>query len=82
MTNPEAPINLMENTSLRTFNTLALVWTDGSSANGDPISEYVVSVAIGIDATDNDYSVLEEGVITKNYLATGLLVGEYYKFKV
>lgn len=82
MTNPEAPINLIENTSLRTFNTLALVWTDGASANGDPISEYVVSVAIGIDATDNDYSVLEEGVITKNYLATGLLVGEYYKFKV
>jgi hypothetical protein len=80
MTNPDAPINLIENTNLRTFNELALLWTDGASNNGSPISDYVVSVAIGIDSTE--FSVLEDMVITKSYQARGLQVAEYYKFKV
>lgn len=57
-----------------------MVWSDGPSSNGSPISDYVVSVAIGIDSTD--FSVLQDMVITKSYTATGLLVSEYYKFKV
>lgn len=80
MTNPDQPINLVENTNLRTFNELALVWTDGPSNNGSPISDYLISIAIGIDSTE--FSVLEDMVITKSYIAKGLQVGEYYKFKI
>jgi hypothetical protein len=80
MTNPDAPVSLIENTNLRTYNTLALVWQDGASPNGDPVFEYVLSIAIGIDSTE--YSVFQDGIVTKSITIAGLTVGEFYKFKV
>jgi len=67
MTNPDEPINLIENTNLRSFTQIAMVWDDGLSGNGSPVYAYVVSVAIGLDSTS--FTVLDDNVITKNYIA-------------
>lgn len=50
MTNPDPPLSLTENTSLRSFTQVAFVWIDGLSNMGAPIIDYQISIADGIDA--------------------------------
>ncbi len=80
ITNPDAPINLIENTSLRSFTQIAMTWQEGALANGSPVVDYTVSMAIGADSTD--FNVLAENIITRSYIATGLSVGTFYQFKI
>lgn len=46
ITKPDAPINLLEDTSLRTASTLGLQWQDGASDGGSVILDYRISYAI------------------------------------
>ena len=80
MTNPDPPINLIENTALRSFTQIALVWDDGVSNKGSSIVNYVVSIAQGANSVA--FTVLENESLVKNYVATGLTVGVFYRFKV
>jgi hypothetical protein len=50
MTNPDPPLGLTENTSLRSFTQVSFVWVDGLSNMGAPIIDYQISIADGIDA--------------------------------
>lgn len=43
---PDAPLNLAEDSALRTISTLGLTWSDGASDGGAPILDYRVSMAI------------------------------------
>jgi hypothetical protein len=70
VTNPDAPINLRENTLARSFTQIALAWDDGASSKGSPIIDYTVTYSIGLNS--NTFVVLQSGVLLKNYISTNL----------
>ncbi len=70
ITNPDAPINLKENTLARSFTQISLVWEDGASSKGSPIIDYIVTYSIGLNS--NNFVVLQSGVLLKTYIATNL----------
>ena len=77
-TTPDAPINLVENTSQRTKSTLGLTWSEGAFNGGATIIDYRVSMAI----QGGSFSELASGLTSAEYLATGLTFGTTYEFKV
>jgi hypothetical protein len=81
MTNPDAPVSLAENTSLRSFFDIAFVWNDGPSNMGSVIIDYELSIADGIEA-DATFSVFESNIVGRAYTAAGLTSGNMYQFKV
>lgn len=76
MTTADAPINLQELTSLRSANAIGMIWEDGASEFGAPVTDYTISIAIGLTSTD--FTVLQELVLTKQFTAESLEVGTYY----
>jgi hypothetical protein len=81
MINPDAPVNFMENTSLRSFTDLAFTWQDGARNMGSPIIDYEISFALGIEY-DGVFSVFSSNIIGRAYTATDLISGQMYQFKV
>jgi hypothetical protein len=80
ITNPDAPLNLAEDYSLRTATSLGLTWGEGLENGGSVVLDYEISYD---DATNGvTYSVLESNILGNSYLATGLTSGSTYKFKV
>jgi len=77
-TNPDAPVSLAENTSLRTKSQLALTWSAATFTGGATIEDYRISIA----EQGGSYSVLATGLVTPEYTATGLTFGTTYEFKV
>lgn len=78
MTEPDSPINLAEDESLRTATSISFTWDEGASNGGDSIIDYRISFA----QESSVYTVLAVGVTAKEYTATGPTAGLYYKFKV
>lgn len=78
LTDPDPPINLLEDTSYRTSSTLALTWEAGATEGGTPVIDY--RVLISDDGVN--YSVLQEGETDFHYVATGLTAGTIYSFVV
>ena len=74
---PDAPSDLTEDLSLRSNSVLAFSWST-TFVGGTPIIDYTVTYDNGLDT----YTVLESGVTSKYYIATGLTYGVTYKFKV
>lgn len=68
MTNPDEPVNLVENTSLRSFYDIAFTWADGASNMGSVIIDYEISHALGIDA-NAVFSVFEANIVGRAYTA-------------
>jgi hypothetical protein len=81
MINPDPPVDLTENTNLRSFFDVAFVWQDGANTNGSPIVDYDISVADGIEA-DASFTIFQANIPTKSYTVTGLTPGNMYQFKV
>jgi hypothetical protein len=81
MTNPDAPVNLIENTSLRSFTQIAFVWQEGANNYGSAIIDYTLSIADGIES-DAVFSVLQANILTKSFTVTDLVSGQMYQFKV
>ena len=78
MTNPDAPILVAENPSLRSASSISLTWSDGPSNGGDSIIDYRIQMAQG----DDVYSEVATGVTTRYHTVTGLQAGLTYKFKI
>jgi hypothetical protein len=76
ITKPDAPINLIEETSLRTASTLGLTWSPGLDEGGTPVLDYRISMEI-----NGVFTVL---AATTNNVFTifSLTNGETYRFKV
>lgn len=78
ITNPDPPISLAEIFSSRTATTLRISWQDGPSNGGSPIIDYAVYSDQGLLT----WTLLQTGVTTREYLATGLTIGVRYQFYV
>ena len=77
-TTPDSPINLTEDTSLRTKSTLGLSWSQAAFNGGAAIIDYRISIA----QVGGSYSVLASNLVSPSYSATGLTAGKNYQFKV
>jgi hypothetical protein len=76
---PDAPENLIEDTSKRSKGTLGLQWTDGASNGGLEIIDYWIS------HKENDQSPwtdISTGITSQKYTVFGLTPGKYYLFRV
>jgi hypothetical protein len=76
ITKPDSPINLVEETSLRSTTTLGLTWNAGLDDGGTPLLDYRISMEI-----NGVYQVIAattDNVFTINALTSGVT----YNFKV
>jgi hypothetical protein len=58
LTNPDAPINVVEIISSRTPTTITIEWEDGAADGGAPVEDYRVTY----DQANDDYVVLESAI--------------------
>jgi hypothetical protein len=79
ITYPDAPVNFVEDYSLRQATELGLQWSEGAANGGSPVLDYEISYN---EATGSDFVVLVSGLGATSYTATGLTSGETYLFKV
>jgi hypothetical protein len=79
LTNPDAPVNLIEVYAERSATSLGLSWDEGVENGGSPVIDYTVNYEIG---TSGSYVELKAGVLLTEYIATGLTPGETYSFKI
>jgi hypothetical protein len=77
-TTPDAPINLAENTSLRTKSTIGLTWSKADFIGGAEIIDYRVNYA----QSGGSYSVLASNIASPMYTAIELTAGVTYDFKI
>lgn len=75
---PEAPINLTEDIILRTQTSLGLSWSDGLDDGSLPVIDYKITVT----SESGDYQVIAEELLTAEYTAQSLTLGETYLFLV
>lgn len=80
MSRPDAPVNLSEIISIRSYTSVSFSWTNGQNTNGSPIIDYQISMAVGQGSTS--YSVIQTGVLVQSFTAYNLTVGQYYSFIV
>jgi hypothetical protein len=76
--NPDPPINIAEDYSLRDPTTLGITWSPAVFTGGDVIIDYRINIA----EQGGAFSVLASGLLTPDYTATGLTSGTTYEFKV
>lgn len=73
-TTPDAPINLAENTSLRTKSTIGLTWSKADFIGDAEIIDYRVNYA----QLGGSYSILASNIASPLYTATKLTAGVTY----
>ena len=77
-TTPDAPINLAEDYSQRTKDTLAITWEQAAFNGGAVIEDYRVSMA----EADGAFAIIASGLTDSTHTITGLTAGLIYHFKV
>jgi hypothetical protein len=75
---PDAPLNLAEDTSVRTSTTNGLTWSTGVLDGGQAVSDYRINQRV----QGGSYSVIATGVTLTSYTVTGLTLGTTYEFTV
>lgn len=80
LTNPSAPVSLIENQVPKSATTIGMTWQDGFSNGGIEIIDYRVSFDQGTGLTN--FVILADALVLKEYVATGLTSGTTYTFKV
>lgn len=76
ITNPDAPVTLAEDYSLRTATSLSLTWLEGAANGGSPVLDYQI---IYDEASEGaSFVVLQAGLMSTEYTASGLTSGETY----
>lgn len=78
LTNPDAPVNLAETIASRSATSITFSWEDGAANGGATVLDYRVST----DQSTDTWIILESGITSKQYKASGLTAGKNYKFKV
>lgn len=77
VTNPDAPVSLVENTSLRSFTSLSFVWADGMNNYGSSIIDYTIWIASGV-SSNATFTVYAQHILQKSYTVTNLVPGNMY----
>jgi Fibronectin type III domain len=78
LTNPDAPINLVNVPSITSATKVGLTWTIGDKDGGSPVIDYTVSKALGTGS----YEVYQQGILTTSFTVEGLQAGSTYNFVV
>lgn len=79
LTQPDAPINLVNVPLITNSNSVGLSWEDGANDGGSPVIDYRVSFKDGMSLV---FVTLESNVDSLPYTALPLQVGITYTFKV
>lgn len=77
-TNPDPPINFIENYSLRSPTTLGMTWEAAAFIGGADIIDFRILIA----ETGQELQVLSENLLTPAYTAISLTPGVTYDFAV
>lgn len=78
LTNPDAPINIAEDTSLKSGTIIGLQWEEGPSNGGTAVLDY----RLNYDQGSGDYVILYTGIAFTSITVTDLTAGVQYKFKI
>jgi hypothetical protein len=78
LTNPDAPVTLVETVASRAATAITFSWTKGAANGGATVLDYRISS----DQSIGDWTILASGVMNTYYTATGLTPGNTYEFKV
>lgn len=76
---PDAPISLSEDVTLRTATQIGLAWSDGANNGGTQIHDYSISQR---EQGQTDFIQIASLVTEKTYTAIELTLGTTYEFKV
>jgi len=79
LTEPDAPVNLVNLPLITNANSVGLDWQNGANDGGSPVIDYRVSYKTGMNL---EFVTLESNIVSLPYTAKPLLVGIYYAFKV
>jgi len=77
LTNPDAPVNLVEDQSGRSQTSVAFSWQEGAQNGGSAIIDYRIYMDAG-----EGYNLIASGFEQKTYLIDTLTPGIIYGFKV
>lgn len=78
ITRPDPPVNILEDITGRTQNSVAFTWADGASNGGATVLDY----RIYMNADGGDYELIRSGVALKFFLIDTLTPGVIYGFKL
>lgn len=79
---PDPPVNLSNVPELTTATQIGLVWEDGAFDGGKPVLDYKLYWDRGEGLAYPVYEVLQQGITSQSYIATGLTTGLVYSFKL
>jgi len=74
ITSPDAPNNIIEDSTLRTKSSLGLTWNQPTFNGGSKILDYTVSIS----QDNTNFAILASGVTDTKYFASGLTAGVTY----
>ena len=78
LTNPDPPTNVIQVVATTTPTAIGLTWTQPAANGGSAVIDYRISY----DQSADSYVVLASGVTATIFVATSLVTGNTYKFKV
>jgi|LauGreDrversion4_2_1035121.scaffolds.fasta_scaffold00510_13 hypothetical protein len=77
-TYPDPPINVVRNSLTTTATAIGITWTQGTSNGGSPVLDYLIS----FDQGTENFVPLATGIVNSAYVASGLVSGNFYSFRV
>jgi hypothetical protein len=75
---PDAPISVQDDPSITSDEQVKIVWTDGENNGGTSVLDYSVYFDQGV----NDWVLISNNVVSREFTKTGLTSGTTYAFKV
>lgn len=75
---PDAPISVQDDPEVTSDEQVKIVWTDGGNNGGTPVLDY----SVYFDQGANDWVLLSNNVLAREFTKTGLNAGTTYAFKV
>lgn len=80
LTNPDAPLNLLNEATITLATQIGIKWTIGVKDGGSPVIDYRVTYLDPLG--DGTFEILQSNILVKTFTATGLTAGKIYTFKV
>lgn len=79
LTNPDAPLNLMNDPTVTLATQIGIKWEIGLQNGGAPVLDYRVTF---LDPAAGVFEILQSGITVTSFVATGLTAGRTYTFEV
>ena len=79
LTNPDAPLNLVNDPTITLATQIGIKWEIGVNNGGAPVLDYRVTF---LDPAAGVFEILQSGIAVTSFVATGLTAGVTYTFEV